>query len=135
MNQVASKPVTGGWSVELFERFWENPSIEAVRRRTPAILTDDVVGVWPHGTVLRGRDEYVEGIVRLLTAIPDFRAQVKEYAARGEFTFIRWEATGTYERARFVAIGTDRVRMRGNLVAENLIMSDHRVFGVVAVSA
>lgn len=132
MNKVAPKPMSSGWSVELFSRFWDNPGIDAVRKGAHAIITDDIVGVWPYGTVLRGRDEYVAGLVRLLEAIPDFRAQVMEHARSGEFTFIRWEATGTYEGAPFVAIGADRVRLRGSLVAENLILSDHPVFRVVA---
>jgi hypothetical protein len=131
MNQAANISAPRGWNVELFRRFWDSPSVETLRNGAPAILTEDAVGVWPHGTVLRGQDAYVQGLIRLLTAIPDFHATVKEYASNGEFTFIRWEATGTYEGAPFVAIGADRVRRRGNLVAENLIMSDHPVFRVV----
>jgi hypothetical protein len=132
MNQAASKPMSSGWSVELFCRFWGKPSVDAIRKGAHAIITDDIVGVWPYGTVLRGRDEYVAGLVRLLEAIPDFRARVREHARDREFTFIRWEATGTYEGAPFAAMGVDRVRLRGNLVAENLILSDHPVFRVVA---
>lgn len=132
MNQMSLKRKSQGWSVELFKRFWDTPSVEAIGKGAHAVITDDIVGVWPHRTVLRGRDEYVAGLIRLLTKIPDFRAQVKEHARSGEFTFVRWEATGTYEGARFVAIGADRVRLRGDLVAENLIMSDHPAFRVVA---
>jgi len=75
-----------------------------------------------------GWEDYTQPIVDLLTFIPDFRAELAEHATNGEFVFLRWAATGTAPDGPFSAIGVDRVRVRGGLVAENLIISDHPIF-------
>ena len=43
---------------------------------------------------------------------------------------VEWRGTGP--DGAFQAIGVDRVRLRYGLVAENLIVSDHPIFAVLA---
>jgi hypothetical protein len=58
-----------------------------------------------------------------------------EHATNGEFVFLRWNGRGTGPDGAFQAIGVDRVRLRDGLVAENLILSDHPIFAVLAKRA
>jgi hypothetical protein len=38
-----------------------------------------VVGYWPGGRTVRGRDAYIEALEELLTLLPDLRLDVKEH--------------------------------------------------------
>jgi hypothetical protein len=61
-----------GWSVENWRTFWANPSVERAEVRAPTVITDDVVGVWPHATrPVRGKPEYTQRILALLSLVPD----------------------------------------------------------------
>jgi hypothetical protein len=122
-----------GWSVDGWRAFWGDPSPEVALKRVPTVVTPDVEAVWPRvpGRV-RGRDEYARRIVDLLTVVSDLRLEVAEHAASGEFVFLRWTARGTGPDGPFEGIGTDRLRLRGGLVAESLIMSDLPVFEALA---
>lgn len=55
-----------------------------------------------------------------------------EHATNGEFVFLRWSGRGTGPDGAFRAIGVNRVRLRDDLVAENLILSYHPIFAVLA---
>lgn len=117
------------WSVEGWRSFWARPSISVAMERVPSVTAHDIVGYWPRATrPVVGREAYTKRIVNLLMFIPDFRAELAEHAANGEFTFIRWAASGTGPDGPFSAIGVDRLRLRDGLVAENMIISDHPIF-------
>lgn len=127
---------TNGWSVDRWRTFWANPSAARALERTPTVVTDDVVGVWPHATrPVRGKQEYARRIVELLSLVPDLHLDLMEHATNGEFVFLRWSGRGTGPDGAFQAIGVDRVRLRDDLVAENLILADHPIFAVLAKSA
>jgi hypothetical protein len=109
------------WSVETFEAFWSNPDPSLV----PAALTEDVVGYWAgREEPVRGRDAYTRGIAQIVEALPDMRLEVAEQAQNGEFTFIRWIMRASGRHGPFRFSGIDRVRTRGPLVAENVIVFD-----------
>lgn len=117
------------WSVQGWRNFWASPSPAVAAVRVPTVVTEDIVGRWPRASrPVAGWEDYTQRIVDLLTFIPDFRAELAEHASNGEFVFLRWAATGTGPDGPFSAIGVDRVRVRGGLVAENLIISDHPIF-------
>jgi hypothetical protein len=40
-----------GWTTDLFAEFWKEPDL----KRVPSIITDDVVGYWPGGRIVRGK--------------------------------------------------------------------------------
>jgi hypothetical protein len=121
-EQTVQQPA---WSVEMFEGFWSNPDPALV----PAVLTDDVVGYWPgRDEPVRGRDEYTGCIAGIVEALPGMRLEVAEHAQAGEFFFIRWILHATGEHGPFELTGIDRVRVRGPLVAENLIVFDTAAF-------
>ena len=109
---------TPRWSVEAFAAFWANPDPSLV----PPLLTDDIVGYWPGSPEpVRGKDAYTEQIAAILRAVPDFKVAVAEHAETGEFTYVRWIATGTGPKGPFTETGIDRVRTVDGLVAENYI--------------
>ena len=122
-------PAARGWSVDGWVGFWGAPSPKVALKRVPTVVTPDVEAVWPRvpGRV-QGSGEYAQRIVDLLTVVPDLRLELGEHAANGEFVFLRWMARGTGPDGPFEGIGTDRLRLRGGLVAESLIMSDLPVF-------
>jgi SnoaL-like domain len=127
---------TNSWSVDSWCTFWANPSAERALVRAPTVITDDVVGVWPHATrPVRGKQEYTQRIVALLSLVPDLHLDLMEHATNGEFVFLRWSGRGTGPDGVFQAFGVDRVRLRDGLVAENLILSDHPIFAVLAKRA
>jgi SnoaL-like protein len=114
-----------GWSVETFEAFWSNPDPSLV----PGALTEEVVGYWAgRAEPVRGRDAYTRCIARIVEALPDMRLEVAEQAQNGEFTFIRWIMHATGRQGAFQFSGIDRVRTRGPLVAENVIVFDTAEF-------
>jgi hypothetical protein len=127
---IASQPI---WTPATWNAFWSNPKPEIAAQRVPQVVTPDVIGVWPRASRhVVGVDAYTRRIVALLELLPDFRARLEETATLGEFTFIRWSATGRGPNGSFKAIGCDRVRLRDGRVCENLIMSDHELFGMLA---
>ena len=116
------------WTAEAFSAFWARPDPS----RLPgvlSILTDDIVGYWPApiGTV-RGTDAYMQVLADILAACPDFSLVAAEYAADGDFHFVRWIATGTGPDGPFECTGCDRVRTRDGLVCENYIFCNDPVF-------
>ena len=87
----------------------------------------------PHATrPIRGKQEYTQRIVALLSLVTGLHLDLMEHATNGEFVFLRWSGRGTGPDGAFQAIGADRVRLRYGLVAENLIVSDHQIFAVLA---
>ena len=121
------------WSPASWSAFWSNPTPEIAMQRVPQIVTPDIVGVWPRASKhVVGVDAYTRRIVGVLRLLPDFHAKLEETATQGEFTFIRWSATGRGPNGPFHAIGCDRVRLRDGRVCENLIMSDHEIFATLA---
>ena len=133
---MAQATQANGWSVDSWRTFWADPHAARALVRVPTVVTDDVVGVWPHATrPVRGKQEYTQRIVALLSLVPDLHLDLMEHATNGEFVFLRWSGRGTGPDGAFQAIGVDRVRLRYGLVAENLILSDHPIFAVLASCA
>ena len=111
----------------------QQSSPERVMARIPLITTPDVTGYWPRTTrPVRGPKEYAQRIVDLLAFIPDFRAELVKHATNGDIMFLRWVAMGTGPDGRFEAVGVDRLIVPNGYVAENLILSDHPIFAVIA---
>ena len=71
-------------------------------------------------------------IGNILKACPDFTLTFPEYAAAGDFHFVRWIASGSGSGGRFQFTGCDRRRTRGGLVCENYIFCDDPFFARVA---
>jgi hypothetical protein len=123
----------GPFTVEGWQASWANPSPDRIRQRMPMISKPDITGYWPRTTrPVRGQQEYAQRIIDLITFIPDFRAEMKEYAINGDVMFIRWLAKGTAPAGPFEAPGADRLILADGFVAENLILSDHPVFAAFA---
>lgn len=123
---AAAAPV---WSIDGFAAFWARPDA----RHVPRAVTTDVVGWWPGSTEpVRGVAAYTQRIADLLAMVPDFRLEVAEHAASGDFTFVRWIARGTADSGPFEFSGVDRVRTRGGLVCENMIFADHPLLHALA---
>jgi hypothetical protein len=113
------------WSIEMFAQFWSNPDPALV----PAALTEHVVGHWPGlDEPVRGRDEYTRCIAAIVEALPGIYLEVAEHARSGEFFFVRWILHAMGEHRPFELTGMDRVRVRGPLVAENVIVFDTAAF-------
>ncbi len=121
-----------GWTVEEFEQFWSRPDLALV----PAVsqmVTPDIVGYWPAPFgVVRTAAPYIKVIETLLTGLPDFRLEVAESAASGDFHFVRWIARGTGPDGPFETVGVDRLRLRDGLVCENYVVSGHPFFSWAA---
>jgi ketosteroid isomerase-like protein len=115
-----------GWTTELFAEFWKAPDLTYI----PSIITDDVVGYWPGGRTVRGRDQYIKALEDLLALIPDLRLDVKEdtMSADGEFGFTRWVMHATGANGPFELDGMDRTRVRDGLVCENYVFFDSAQF-------
>jgi hypothetical protein len=123
----------GPFTVEGWQASWANPSPDRIRQRMPMISKPEITGYWPRTTrPVRGQQEYAQRIIDLITFIPDFRAEMKEYAINGDVMFIRWLAKGTGPAGPFEAPGADRLILADGFVAENLILSDHPVFAAFA---
>ena len=130
---LAETPPRGPFTIEGWKTVWNGPSPQRVMARIPLITTPDVTGYWPRTTrPVRGPKEYAQRIVDLLAFIPDFRAELVEHATNGDIMFLRWVATGTGPDGRFEAVGVDRLIVPNGYVAENLILSDHPIFAVIA---
>jgi hypothetical protein len=119
-NPTLAQTLGPGWSVEHFARFWAAPDPALV----PPMLTDDVVGYWPGGHVVRGVQEYTESLAEVLRQIPGIRLEVAEHATNGEFTFVRWIMHASGAAGPFQMTGIDRIRLRQGRVAENVIRFD-----------
>jgi SnoaL-like domain len=114
-----------GWSVEGFARFWAKPDAGLVA----PVLTEDVVGRWPgRREPVRGVVEYTKALADLIAFLPDMRLEVAEHATNGDFVFIRWIMRATGAKGPFEMTGIDRIRLRGGLVAENIIRFDSAEF-------
>src|SRR6516165_7076272 len=130
---LAASPPRGPFTIEGWKAAWNNRSAERVMARIPLITTSDVAGYWPRTTrPVRGPKEYAQRIVDLLAFIPDFRAELVKHATNGDIMFLRWVAMGTGPDGRFEAVGVDRLIVPNGYVAENLILSDHPIFAVIA---
>jgi hypothetical protein len=130
---LAETPPRGPFTIEGWKTAWNSPRPERVMARIPLITTPDVTGYWPRTTrPVRGPKQYAQRIVDLLAFIPDFRAELVEHATNGDIMFLRWVATGTGPDGRFEAVGVDRLIVPNGYVAENLILSDHPIFAVIA---
>jgi ketosteroid isomerase-like protein len=110
------------WTVEGFAAFWDAPDAALV----PAMLTDDVVGYWPGGEEVRGRQAYTDKLAEIIAAVPGIRLEVAESAVDGDCTFVRWIMHATGPDGPFEFSGIDRVRTRDGLVCENVIRFDSR---------
>jgi hypothetical protein len=110
-----------GWSVERFADFWSDPHPELV----PLMVTEDVLGWWPGAEQpVRGAAAYTQALADLLKILPDIRLRVAEHAGNGDDVFIRWIMRASGKKGPFEFTGIDRIRMRGGLVAENIIRFD-----------
>jgi len=127
--------LTRGWTIDAFRTFWAHPDpsqLPAIR----GVLTEDIVGYWPRPIgVVREPAPYLAVIGGILAAYPDFSLVAPEYAADGDFHFVRWVAQATGPDGRFEANGCDRLRLRDGLVCENYVMSDHPFFARVMAAA
>ena len=113
------------WSVEGFARFWAKPDVNLVA----AVLTHDVVGRWPGRRLpARGVAEYTQILEELIALLPDMRLDVVEHATNGDLTFVHWIMRATGVKGPFQMTGIDRIRLRGGLVAENIIRFDSAEF-------
>jgi hypothetical protein len=115
-----------GWTTELFSEFWAAPDLKWI----PSIITDDVVGYWPGGRIVRGKTEYMRALEELLELLPDIRLEVPEHtmSADGEFGFSRWVMHATGAPGPFELDGMDRTRVRDGLVCENYAFFDSAQF-------
>lgn len=113
-----------GWTPDLFAEFWAAPDL----RYIPSIITEDVVGYWPGGITVTGKDEYLATLHQLLGALPDLRLEVPERTMDGEFGFSRWVMHATGANGPFTMVGMDRTRVRDGLVCENYIVFDNAEF-------
>lgn len=112
---------TPGWSVERFAEFWANPDPALV----PLVVTPDVIGWWPGSDEpVRGVKAYTKALVDIIALIPNLRLRVAEHATNGQFVFVRWIMSATGAAGPFELSGIDRMRLRGGLVAENVIRFD-----------
>jgi len=118
------------WTPDLFADFWSAPDLRFV----PQIITDDIVGHWPGGQVVKGAEDYMEALEDLLALLPDLRLEVPERAttADGEYGFARWIMHATGQNGPFEMLGCDRTRLRDGLVCENYIFFDSVQFAVLA---
>jgi uncharacterized protein (DUF1330 family) len=135
VNMLLFEPATrpAAWSIESWQRFWAAPDPEVARPRIPTIVTNDVVGYWPFATkTASGTIGYRDRVLALLALVPDLRLQVEETASEADQVFIRWTGTGTGPDGRFECTGVDRIMLRGGLVGENRIYSDHEIFAHLA---
>ena len=114
------------WTPDLFADFWAEPDLKYL----PSIITDDIVGYWPGGQLVRGARDYVKALEDLLALLPDLRLEVPERAmtADGEYGFSRWIMHATGHNGRFEMVGADRTRLRDGLVCENYIFFDSAQF-------
>jgi SnoaL-like protein len=109
--------VPGGWTPELFAVYWSAPSARYLRE----MVTDDVVGHWPGAGTVRGSEDYIAALERLMTALPDLRLEVHDSAVNGEVAFVRWVMHATGVDGPFTMGGVDCVHTRGGRVCENFI--------------
>jgi hypothetical protein len=125
--------LASGWTTELFAEFWRAPDLEYI----PSIITDDVVGYWPGGRVVRGSGAYMQALEELLALLPDLRLDVKEHtmSADGEFGFTRWVMHATGASGPFELDGMDRTRVRDGLVCENYVFFDSAQFEALVSGA
>jgi epsilon-lactone hydrolase len=116
----------GGWTTDVFAEFWKAPDLSYI----PSIITDDVVGYWPGGRTVRGREEYMRALEDLLALLPDLHLEVQEHtmSADGEFGFTRWVMHATGANGPFELDGMDRTRVRDGLVCENYVFFDSARF-------
>jgi hypothetical protein len=130
MTSTAEVPAsTHEFSVALFEAFWRAPRFDE-----PAdVLAHDIRGYWPGRSQPRvGREDYEAPLRRLLQLVPDFRLEVTDHATRGEVTFIRWVARGSWRGQLLDFDGVDCIRQRGGQVIENRIFSSHPLIDEIA---
>jgi hypothetical protein len=94
------------------------------------IITDDVIGYWPGGRTVRGKDAYVGALEDLFALLPDIRLEVKEHTMTpdGQFGFARWVMHATGANGPFELDGMDRTRVRDGLVCENYVFYDSARF-------
>ena len=121
---------TSGWTIQSWSDFWKAPKIEVARKRVPLVCAPDIVGYWPRQPLpVRGRDDYCQYILDLLTMLPDLCLRLEEHAASGAFTFARWTGYGTGPDGPFEITGVDRIRLQDDgKVIENRIISDAAIF-------
>jgi SnoaL-like domain len=115
-----------GWTTDLFAEFWAAPDLTYI----PSIITEDVVGYWPGGRVVRGAEQYMQALEELLSLLPDIYLEVPEHtmSAGGEFGFSRWVMHATGANGPFELVGMDRTRVRDGRVCENYAIFDSRQF-------
>lgn len=135
MPEFTPEEVGRRWSIDSFKAFWVKPDLSRVAA-VLGVLTHDVVGYWPRpiGTI-RGAHSYRKVIADILVTCPDFSLTAAEYAAEGDFHFVRWIATGTQPDGQFEFTGCDRLRTRNGHVCENYVFCDHPFFSRVAAES
>lgn len=116
------------WGADQFAAFWMAPRLDLPTDE----LAEDVRGWWPGQPAPRvGIAAYTRPLRILLGMVPDFRLDIAESAEHGDFTFVRWNARGTWRGERLDFSGIDRIRQRDGRVAENRIYCTHPLIDAV----
>lgn len=116
--------------VRRFRAAWRNPSPDALN----ALLHPDVRLEQPLTPPVVGRDQAGRYWSRVLGVMPDARAEVLEWAARGDLVFIRFRMSATLGRRPVDWIVTDRVRLEDGLVKERVASFDSLPLALAAVT-
>jgi ketosteroid isomerase-like protein len=114
------------FNAEVFAAFWAKPDASS----PSDALAEDVVGYWPgEDEPVRGREDYVSALQKLLAGVPDLTLSVAEWAENGESLFIRWIAHATGRDGEPIEqTGVDRIKVVNGKVAENRIFFDRAQF-------
>jgi ketosteroid isomerase-like protein len=118
--------LAAGWTTRLFAEFWRAPDLTYLA----PLVSDDVVGHWPGGRIVRGRDEYMKTLEELLELLPDLSLDVKEHtmSADGRCGFARWVMHATGANGPFELDGMDCARVRERLLCESYVVFDTAEF-------
>lgn len=112
--------------VERFASAWGRSDLDALM----ALLAGDVVLVQPMLRKVTGKAACREEFARLFALIPDLRARVHRWAARGEIVFIEFTLSGTLGGAEVSWPVVDRFLLRDGLVAERVSYFDSLPLGM-----
>lgn len=117
-------PTHDAWSQDGFQEFWNDPKAGFAKSK----LHEDVVGRWPGGIVIKGRDAYLKQLGAMLALTPDLRLEILDHARNGNVAFMRWRSHGTGPLGPFEMEGMDMVRLEGNKEIEIVAFFDPGVY-------
>lgn len=128
--KAGRNPAAPQWSAGGFTRFWENPDPTLVK----FVVTRDVLGFWPRSVEpVEGPQAYAAAIGELIALAPNFRGRAIDHCTDKLGAFVRWEAEADVPIGPRKITGIDRIFLRGGLVSENRIYSDHPMFDILAM--